>query len=237
MAKLFLGPALITNAASASSTAAINLAGVQYNSTFTAPTVETWATSATATAGSLYKKTGTFNHLFFCSNTTPSAGKFLAGGRSGDTVLKIYSGQMPTIEAILAKGDGMSTWDPQMLISFQPGPYSATGDTGFKFATNPFNNTNGVSNTEPFKAGMIATLGISSAFTAATRSGRATWFYFGYANAGATVTSLVDRCFVIGTVSGFGASGDLQIAETDIVQDALYKSYGFKFQIPVEYEV
>lgn len=50
MAKLFLGPALITNAASASSTAAINLAGVQYNSTFTAPTVETWATSATATA-------------------------------------------------------------------------------------------------------------------------------------------------------------------------------------------
>ena len=237
MAKLFLGPALITNTLSASSTAAINLTGVQYNSTFGANTAETWSTSATATAASVYRQTNTFNHLFYCSSATPSDSKFLAGGRTGDTVLKIYSGQMPTVDTILSKSDGLTTWDAQNLISFQPVPYSTTGDSGFKFASNPFNSTTGVTNTTAFTSGMIATLGIASAFTAAAKTGTATWFYFGYAVAGATNTSLVNRCFVIGTVSSFGMKGDLQIADTEIIKDGLYKSYGFKFQIPVEYEV
>lgn len=237
MAKLFLGPALITSTPSASSSAAIHLAGVQYNNTFGAPTTETWSTSATGTAASLYRQTRTFNHLFYCSSTAPSSAKFLAGGRAGDTVLKIYSGQMPTIATILTKTDGMATWDAQNLITFQPIPYSASGDTGFKFATNPFNNTTGVSNTVPYTSGLVATLGISSAFTAAANTGTAAWFYFGYAVAGATNTSLVDRCFVIGSVSPFGMNGDLQIADTELIKDGLYKSYGFKFQIPVEYEV
>lgn len=237
MAKLFLGPALITNTSTASTSAAVQLSGVQYNSTFSAPTAETWSTSATATAASVYRQTKTFNHLFYCSTTAPTVSKFLAGGRAGDTALKIYSGTMPTIAAITAKTDGLLSWDNQMLISFLPVPYSATGDTGFKFATNPFSPSTGVSNTTPYTTGMVATLGIASAFTAAVKTGTASWFYFGYANAGATTTSLATRCFVIGTVSAFGMNGDLQVADTEIQSGGLYKSYGFKFQIPVEYEV
>ena len=237
MAKLFLGPALITNASTASTSAVVQMTGVQYNSTFAANTAETWSTSATGNAASLYRQTKTFNHMFYCSTTAPTASKFLAGGRSGDTVLKIFSGTMPTVAAVLAKTDGLTTWDSSLLISFQPVPYSATGDTGFKFATNPYNNTTGVSNTSAYTTGMVATLGIVSAFTAATGTGTAMWFYFGYANAGATSTSLVGRSFVLGTVSGFGMNGDLQVADTAIQTGGLYKSYGFKFQIPVEYEV
>lgn len=237
MAKLFLGPAIITNANTNSTSAAVNIPGVQYNSIFGANSAETWSTSSTATVFSLYRQTKTFNHLFYCSSTTPTAFKFLAGGRAGDTVLKVYSGTMPTIAAITAKTDGLLSWDTQMLVSFQPPAYSATGDTGFKFATNPFTAATGVSNTTPYTTGLVATLGISSAFTAAVKSGTASWFYFGYANAGATTTSLATKCFVIGTVSAFGMNGDMQIADTAIQAEGLYKSYGFKFQIPVEYEV
>lgn len=237
MAKLFLGPAIITNANTVSTSGVVNIPGVQYNSTFGANSAETWSTSSTATVFSLYRQTKTFNHLFYCSTTAPTVSKFLAGGRSGDTALKIYSGAMPTIAAITAKTDGLLSWDSQMLVSFLPAPYAATGDTGFKFATNPFSSTTGVPNTTPYTTGMVATLGIASTFTAAVKTGTASWFYFGYANAGATTTSLATRCFVIGTVSAFGMNGDLQVADTEIQLGGLYKSYGFKFQIPVEYEV
>lgn len=165
---------------------------------------------------------------FMCSSiSTPSANKFLAGGPAGATRLNVYSGGRPSIETI----SNLNNYASNLLISFSIPAWSATrSTTGFFIDPSPaFTSPSALSNSIEYTGATIY-MGICPTFTAAASSGRATWFWFGNY---ATPTDLTGRSFVTGSIGLTGSNSDLEMADNNIVSGSLYKSFGFKFHLPV----
>lgn len=72
--------------------------------------------------------------------------------------------------------------------------------------------------------GLSATLGICPSSVNAQNSGIATWFRY--------YNSRNPDSMIVGSVGGLGSGADLIIADVTILKDKLYKSFGFKFQLP-----
>lgn len=161
-------------------------------------------------------------------------GKILAGGPAGTTELRIYTGTKPTSPDVMTN---LSTYDSSLLIKFVIPAYAADAAiSGFKALS--YSQASAMpryTDTSTFK-GASYMLGICPTFTNSTNSADAvaTWFWYGNVYGG--VTDLSDVPFVIGTV-GSTAEADLVIPDTVIKPDTPYKSYGFKFEIPVMYTI
>jgi hypothetical protein len=165
---------------------------------------------------------------FMCSTiSNPSANKFLAGGPAGATRLNVYSGGRPSIETIT----NLNNYASNLLISFSIPAWSATRSaTGYFIDPSPaFTSSSALSNSIEYTGATIY-MGICPTFTAAAASGRATWFWFGNY---ATPSDLTGRSFVTGNIGLTGSNSDLEMADTNIVSGSLYKSFGFKFHLPV----
>lgn len=159
----------------------------------------------------------------------------LAGGPAGTHQLRIYSGVKPTSPDEMLN---LASYDANLLVNFPIPIYSTdTSITGFRPLTyKPTSTVPMYHSSQPVFNGMSFVLGICPTFTNSTNSADAvaTWFWYGNVYGG--VTDLSDVPFVIGTV-GSTAEADLVIPDTVIKPDTPYKSYGFKFEIPVMYTI
>ena len=160
--------------------------------------------------------------------------KILAGGPAGTQELRIYTGTKPTSPDVMTD---LSVYDSSMLIKFIIPAYSSDASvSGFRplnyssTSTQPYYDASNTFSGASYMLGVCPTFTNSSNSTAAT----ATWFWYGNVYGG--VTDLSDVPFVIGTV-GTTASADLVIPDTSIKPNTAYKSYGFKFEIPVVYTI
>lgn len=201
---------------------------------FSGGNAETWADAGSFTDGTnnlLYGRNSLAlrqSQYFMISNTTaPTQNKFLAGGPAGATRLNVYSGGRPSIETI----SNLNNYASNLLISFSIPAWSATrSTTGFFIDPSPaFTSPSALSNSIEYTGATIY-MGICPTFTAAASSGRATWFWFGNY---ATPTDLTGRSFVTGSIGLTGSNSDLEMADNNIVSGSLYKSFGFKFHLPV----
>ena len=161
-------------------------------------------------------------------------GKILAGGPSGTTELRIYTGAKPTSPDVMTN---LSAYDSSLLIKFVIPAYATDAAiSGFKaLSYSQASLMPRYTDTSTFN-GASYMLGVCPTFTNSTNTAAAvaTWFWYGNVYGG--VTDLSDVPFVIGTV-GSTAEADLVIPDTVIKPDTPYKSYGFKFEIPVMYTI
>lgn len=201
---------------------------------FSGGNAETWADVASFTNGSnnlLYGRNSAAlrqSQYFMIANTTnPTHNKFLAGGPAGATRLNVYSGGRPSIETI----SNLNNYASNLLISFPIPAWSATRSaTGYFIDPSPaFTSPLALSESIEYTGATIY-MGICPTFTAAAASGRATWFWFGNY---ATPSDLTGRSFVTGNIGLTGSNSDLEMADNNIVSGSLYKSFGFKFHLPV----
>lgn len=159
----------------------------------------------------------------------------LAGGPDGTTQLRIYSGTKPSSPDLMTD---LSAYDSNLLVTMPINGYSADESiSGFRCLTHkPGSLAISYDSTRPVFNGMSFMLGICQTFTlsAVTSDTVATWFWYGNVYGG--VTDLTGVPFVIGTV-GTTAAADLMIPDNVIKPDTAYKSYGFKFEIPVMYTI
>lgn len=159
----------------------------------------------------------------------------LAGGPPGTTELRIYTGTKPDSPDVMTSLD---TYSSNLLVSMPVNGYSADESiSGFRYLTHkPTSVAPGYDDIRPAFNGMSFLLGICPTFTNSTNTAAAvaTWFWYGNVYGG--TSDLTDVPFVIGTV-GSTADSDLVIPDTVIKPDTAYKSYGFKFEIPVMYTI
>lgn len=201
---------------------------------FSGGTTETWAETVSFTNGGsnlLYGRNSAAlreSQYFMIANTTnPTHNKFLAGGPAGATRLNVYSGGRPSIEAI----SNLNNYASNLLISFPIPAWSANRSaTGYFIDPSPaFTSPLALSESIEYTGATIY-MGICPTFTAAAASGRATWFWFGNY---ATPSDLTGRSFVTGNIGLTGSNSDLEMADNNIISGSLYKSFGFKFHLPV----
>lgn len=227
MSTSLLGPMIITRSRYWPGTSRTDeCAGLFFDisNTIGGSTTESWSPHVSS-ASSLYRG-GIQYHLFYKSTTAPTANKFLAGGPSGSTVLNIYKGVRPPISTLT----NLSSHSSNLLISFPIPAYSTNrATTGMFFDQSAAIASNSVISKTVDFPGVTAYLGISPSFVSAAASGTATWFWFGNY---ATPTDLTGKSFVTGTVGITGSGSDLEISNTSIEANELYKSMGFKFYIP-----
>ena len=127
------------------------------------------------------------------------------------------------------------SYDSDLLIEFSIPAYSSSGITGFKFVNINFSNPPSITSTSNnYGSGLSMILGICQKGAVATQSGAATWFWFGNYN---SPTNLTDVAFVTGDVSATGGSGDLIMADNNIVSGTQYYSSGFKLDVPSFYTI
>lgn len=184
-------------------------------------------------------KTGLFNangcqlHPLMVLTSTKTGSvfeKYLAGGSAGSTRLNIYKGTKPTTTNTMTSLD---TFGSDLLISF----VMSGGMGGIKFTKyDMFNAPTLVLKREfPHVGEVEAVLGICPTPTEATGTGLATWFWFGNY---ATPSDITDTAFVIGDV---GATDDglvdMHLSDPYIISGDKYKSYGFKFRIPMSHTI
>lgn len=156
--------------------------------------------------------------------------KYLAGGPAGSTRLNIYKGTKPTTTDTMTSLDDFSS---NLLVSFEiPG-----GMNGIKFTKYDMYNapTLVIKREFPHVGEVEAVLGICTTSTAATGSGLATWFWFGnYANP----SDISDTAFVIGDIGGTDDGlVDMHLLDPYIISGDKYKSFGFKFRIPMSHTI
>lgn len=156
--------------------------------------------------------------------------KYLAGGSAGSTRLNIYKGTKPTTTDTMTSLDDFSS---NLLVSFEiPG-----GMNGIKFTKYDMYNapTLVIKREFPHVGEVEAVLGICPTSTAATGTGLATWFWFGNY---ATPSDISDTAFVIGDI---GATDDgmvdMHLTDPFIISGDNYKSFGFKFRIPMSHTI
>lgn len=226
MATTLLGPLMLTRTYYYSGSNVVTLPGMIFDTSNSigGAATESWSPQ-TSNNTSMYRG-GTQYQLFYKSTTAPTANKFLAGGPSGSTRLNIYKGARPPI----ANLTNLNTYSSNLLISFSIPAYSSDRSvTGMYFDQSSAIAANATISKTIDYPGLIAYLGISPSFVAASASGTATWFWFGNY---ATPTDLTGKSFVTGTVGITGSGSDLEISSTAIEANELYKSMGFKFYIP-----
>lgn len=192
----------------------------------------------------------THNRLFLKYDSMSTTGttyyrNFLAGGQLGITKLKIYSGDRPDITSIA----DLTAYESQCLITFDVAAYNATSaaNTGLYIKSDDATSAD--------YTGFKAVCGRTMTLTPATSSGTAKWFWFGvcvtaaedtsnrFGAIPANYTNVKTFPFVtgsvgpIGTYDIFNTPWDLEIANTEIVQGELYKSYGFNFYVPAVVDI
>lgn len=180
--------------------------------------------------GSLYPLINTYNIEY---PTSPGMSKYLAGGPTDATILRIYKGTKPSIESLT----DLSSQDSNLLISFSIPAFSTTNvaSSGMRFLSSSANQTSTPNiNATTTYDGFSMILGICPTFTAATANGVATWFWFGR---NYSLTDLSDIAFVTGDVGALGSGSDLELHNTTIVSGDFYRSAGFKFEIPTMYTI
>jgi hypothetical protein len=164
------------------------------------------------------------------TKTAPVFEKYLAGGSAGSTRLNIYKGTKPTTTENMTSLD---TYASNLLISFIiPG-----GMSGIKFTKyDMFNAPTLVIKREfPHVGEVEAVLGICPTPTEATGAGLATWFWFGNY---ATPSDISDTAFVIGDIGAIDDGlVDMHLTDPYIISGDKYKSFGFKFRIPMSHTI
>ena len=227
-------------------------AGADYNTTNLADGLiaDTGSYSSYAQSLMTSPQAVTHNRLFLRGTSMGSTGtayyrNFLAGGQLGITKLKIYSGARPDISEI----SNLASYDSQCLITFDVAAYNATSaaNTGLYIKSS--------NATSADYTGFKAVCGRQMTLTAATASGTAKWFWFGVCITAAEDTSnrfgtlpsnyanvktfpfVTGSIGPMGTYDIFNTPWDLEIANTEIVQGELYKSYGFNFYIPAVVDI
>lgn len=159
----------------------------------------------------------------------------LAGGPTGTTELRIYSGTKPASPDLMTT---LADYESNLLITMPIAGYSADESmSGFRCLSHkPSTIRPNYHSSSPVFEGMSFMLGVCPTFTNSsnTSDAIATWFWYGNVYGG--TSNLADVPFVIGTV-GSTASSDLVIPDTVIKPNTAYKSYGFKFEIPVVYAI
>lgn len=168
--------------------------------------------------------------------TSTGRDKYLAGGPTDATILRIYKGAKPSIASLT----NLSSYDSNLLISFSIPAFSATNvaSSGMRFLQNGTNAANegyspDINSTKTYD-GFSMILGICPTYTAATANGVATWFWFGR---NYSLTNLSDIAFVTGDIGSFGSGADLELHNTTIVSGDFYRSAGFKFEIPTIHNI
>lgn len=165
--------------------------------------------------------------------TSPGRYKYLAGGPSGATILRIYKGTKPAMSTLT----NLSSHDSNLLVSFSIPAYSTTNvaSSGMRFLqTNATDTLSPEINETTTYSGFSMILGICPTAVQATGTGVATWFWFGR---NYSLTDLSDIAFVTGDVGGLGSGADLEVHNTTIESGEYYRSAGFKFEIPTIYTV
>lgn len=235
MANLHIGPHLLGSNEYANSATVLSYPGIGLNSSNNSVALpESWNPS-TSNTSSLYRG-GICYTLFYTGTTASTYNKFLAGGASGTTRLNIYSGGRPSLSSITNLND----YSSNLLISFSIPAFSTTASASglnFNFGPNWVSGTTaGTSGFSPTidHNGIVVTLGICPTFTAAVASGNATWFWFGNYSSPSALTGL---SYVTGSIGLSGTNSDMEMADTYINSGDLYKSFGFKFTVPVTHEV
>lgn len=166
-------------------------------------------------------------------STSPGRYKYLAGGPSGATILRIYKGTKPAISTLT----NLSSYDSNLLVSFSIPAFSTTNaaSSGMRFLqTNANQSSTPEINETTTYSGFSMILGICPIAVQATGTGVATWFWFGR---NYSLTDLSDIAFVTGDVGGLGSGADLEVHNTTIESGEYYRSAGFKFEIPTIYTV
>lgn len=201
-------------------------ASVDSGTSVSSPTLISFQTVATTTGGALGSAAAYSDYY---------RKLLLAGGPAGTHQLRIYGGTKPTSPDTMTD---LASYDANLLVNFAIPIYSTDASiTGFRPITyKPTSTVPMYHASQPVFNGMSFILGACPTFTNSTNTSDAvaTWFWYGNVYGG--VTDLSDVPFVIGTV-GSTAASDLVIPDTVIKPDTPYKSYGFKFEIPVVYTI
>lgn len=225
MSTTFIGPTLLAREDIYTTTATAT-AGIAFSASnkLGGSSTETWNTSVY----SMYNPTPAVAQYHLVANVaSPTVNKFLAGGAAGSTRLNIYSGIRPSIGTV----SNLSNYSSNLLVSFSIPAYSSNlSSTGYFYDLSTISNTSNVSPTSPYTGGIIY-LGVCQSFTAATGTGKATWFWFGNYSSPSNLTNI---SFVTGDIGLIGSGADLEMADCNIATGELYKSFGFKFGIPCE---
>jgi hypothetical protein len=156
--------------------------------------------------------------------------RYLAGGPAGSTRLNIYKGTKPSSTDAMSS---LSDYESNLLVSFEV----PAGMSGIKFTKHDmYNSPTIVLKREYPNVGEVeAILGICNIPTTAVGSGVATWFWFGNYS---SPTDLSDIAFVVGDVGATDdGSCEMHLTNTFITSGDTYKSFGFKFRIPMSHTI